>query len=245
MNLALFRGAICALISCCIMSAAFAEDLSFRADRVRSVFAEGSEQTVLEGSARVDGESLQISANSISIYGEDNRYIDSSGNVYLNELDSGIMLEAQFMSYDSQDEHLVLEGSVSFLDQGEDISVSSDYLERQGELSVFQIDVQIVREDMVARAEYLRYFEDSGVLELSGFPLVYYQGDEYSAQVIRINTDTNEIILQGEVQGQIGDREEEGDETDEAGAEVPNSEASRAENSPTTGPRPFSSGDEE
>ncbi len=201
---------IAALVFLLIQTGLMAETLDFSAGRVRSVFAEGREQTVLEDGARVESESLFITGETIRFSGEDNRYIDSRGDVYLLDKDNGVELRAEFMSYDSETENLVLEGDAEFLDQEGDIRVSAAFIERQQDLVVFQIDVQILREDMVARAEYVRYFEDSDKLELSGFPVVFYRGDEYSADLISIFTETDEIILQGQVEGQISEDEDAG-----------------------------------
>lgn len=185
----------------------YPETLEATAGQSRSVFAEGSERTILENGAKVEGESIRIEGDRISLSGEGNRFIEARGTVQLLDKDSGTEISANVLNYDTETEALVLEGSAEFNDPGEDILVRSTYMEREGELAVFQLDVQIVREDMLAQAEYVRYFEESGRLELSGFPVVYYRGDEYSAAVITIFTDSDEIILEGEVRGQISDPE--------------------------------------
>jgi lipopolysaccharide export system protein LptA len=198
-----------------------AEDMSFSAGRVRSVFAEGSEQTVLEDGARVENDEIEITAETIRLYGENNRYIESRGGVFLRDKENAVELRAEYLSFDSDSEYLVLEGNAEFLDEGEDILVKATFIERQGDLAVFQINVQILREDLIARAEYVRFFEETGKLELSGFPVVNYRGDEYSAEVISIYTDTDEIVLEGRVEGRISDDGSDGPAGDvAAGDEV-------------------------
>ncbi len=192
----------------------YADELEFSAGRVRSVFAEGKEQTVLEDSAVVENSEIYISASSIMLSGEDNRYIRSRGNVFLRDKENDSELHSQVLSYDSVEESLVLEGNAEYRDREEDILVRSTFIEKRDQLVVFQLNVQIIREDLIARAEYVRYFRDQKKIELSGFPVVYYKEDEYRASVIAIFTETDEIILEGEVQGKISD-----DSGDDEGAQ--------------------------
>lgn len=183
--------------------------LEFSAGRVHSVFAEGNEQTVLQDNAVVENENIRVSAQTIRLSGDDNRYISGDGSISLFDKESSTELKAEVFSYDSEEDILILEGNSQFEDEKEDILIYSTFLERQPDLVVFQLNVQIIREDMLATAEYVRYFEDTKRLELSGFPVVHYQNDEYSASVIVVYTETNEIILEGEVKGQISEEEEE------------------------------------
>lgn len=193
----------------CALSGLCAEELEFSAGRVRSVFAEGREQTVLENGAVVENAELYISAQSITLSGEDNRYINSRGDVFLKDKENTSELRAQSLSYDSRLESLVLEGNAEYNDPDEDIRVRSTFIEKKDELVVFQLNVQIIREDLIARAEYVRFFRDQDKIELSGFPVVFYKQDEYRASVITIFTETDEIILEGEVEGKIADSEED------------------------------------
>jgi lipopolysaccharide export system protein LptA len=202
------RLTVAALLLTLFAGALTADDFEFSAGRVRSVFAEGREQTVLENGARVENDQILITADRISLSGEGNRYIESSGTVFLRDKEQDVELRAEFLNYDSREDYLVLEGSAEFLDEGQDILVKATFIERQEGVAVFQIDVQILREDLIARAEYVRFFEEGGKLELSGFPVVNYRGDEYSADIISIYTDSDEIILEGEVQGRISEEDD-------------------------------------
>ena len=186
-----------------------ANNITFSAGRVQSSFAEGNEQTILTGSATVEDDKIRVTAETIRLSGKDNRYISGQGSIALFDKESSIELQAEIFSYDSQEEILILESNSQFKDEEEDILINSTFIESQPDLVVFQLNVQIIREDMIANAEYVRYFEDAERLELSGFPIVHYKGDVYSASVITIYTENNEIILEGEVQGQISDSEEE------------------------------------
>ena len=78
-----------------------------------------------------------------------------------------------------------------------------------------------MREDLTARAQFMRYRRDDDVLELSGFPVVFWDGDEYRARRIVMNLETEEIELIGQVQGAVqlaDDESAEADDTEAADA---------------------------
>lgn len=209
-----FRLLICLIILTILATPLFANDLEFSAGKVTSIFAEGNNQTVLQGNAVVENEDIRVTANTIRLSGDDNRYISGEGSISLYDKESDVELGAEVFTYDSEEDILLLEGNSRFRNEEENILIYSSSIERQPNIVVFQLNVQIIREDMLANAEHVRYFEDEKRLELSGFPLVHYKDDEYAASVIIVYTETDEIILEGEVRGQISN-----DEDDETSAQ--------------------------
>ena len=73
---------------------------------------------------------------------------------------------------------------------------------------------------MVCRSEFARFRREEEILELSGMPYVYWKGDEYRASRIVINLKTDEIRLEGEVQGTVTTEEEQIEETAEEETET-------------------------
>jgi lipopolysaccharide export system protein LptA len=62
---------------------------------------------------------------------------------------------------------------------------------------------------MACRSEFARYKRKEDLLELSGMPYVFWKGDEYRASRISINLETDEIKMEGEVEGTITTDDEE------------------------------------
>jgi lipopolysaccharide export system protein LptA len=56
---------------------------------------------------------------------------------------------------------------------------------------------------MVCRSEYDIYQRDKKLLDLSGFPSVFKQEDEFRADRIRIDLNTDDVIMEGSVSGTI------------------------------------------
>ena len=90
-------------------------------------------------------------------------------------------------------------------------SVKGGFIENhdKDEITIIQIGVRLLKEDMICRSEFARYFRKDDILELSGLPVVFWKGDEYKATKITINLDTEEISLEGEVRGSITSEDEE------------------------------------
>jgi lipopolysaccharide export system protein LptA len=68
---------------------------------------------------------------------------------------------------------------------------------------VFQISVRLFKDDMVCRSEYAVYHRGDKLLDLSGFPVVYKKDDEFRADKIRVDLDTDDVIMEGAVSGTI------------------------------------------
>ena len=216
---------VSALFSCMIFlpaPAGAAESFSFSSDSLTTVTAEGRERTLLKGDARVVSESTEIRAERIEIFGEDSRYIICTDDVRVVDSEQGIRLESQKLFYDRELDIIRIDGYASMVDKKNELLVEGGFLENLGEedITIIQIGVRIMKPDMVSRSEFARFDREKEILELSGNPHVIWKGDEYRASRIVMNLDTEEITLEGSVQGTVRETDEEDDgedgETDEA-----------------------------
>jgi len=71
------------------------------------------------------------------------------------------------------------------------------------EITVFQIGVRLFKDDMVCRSEYAVYRRAVKLLDLSGFPVVFKKDDEFRADRIRVDLDTDDVTMEGAVSGMI------------------------------------------
>jgi lipopolysaccharide export system protein LptA len=200
-----------------------AERFEFSGESTRIVFAEGRERTLLSGNARVTSESMDITAEEIEIYGQDFRYALCRGNVRAADEERGIRIESDRLFFDREEEILRAEGEAVLEDIENELVVRGGLLEtrQQEELTIAQIQVRIFGDELTARGEYARYRREEQVLELSGLPVVFWQGDEYRASRIIVNTETEEITLEGDVSGSITPAEDEEPEDEAAPNEEP------------------------
>ncbi|MGM0673998.1 MAG: hypothetical protein ACQETQ_04815, partial [Spirochaetota bacterium] len=195
-------------------SAVHAERFEFSGDSTRIVFREGGERTLLSGNARITSETMHISADEIEIYGENFRYALATGGVTASDDERGIRMESDRLFFDREAEILRAEGNAVLEDLDNELVVRGGLLEtrQEEELTIAQVQVRIFGDELTARGEYARYRRDEQVLEMSGLPVVFWQGDEYRASRIVVNTETEEISLEGDVRGRVSPSEDDDEE---------------------------------
>ena len=189
----------------CSLSFASADTFTFRADRMSGSRALGRETTILIGNAEVRSDSLLLRADRIEIQGNNNRFIDCIGNVWGHEEDKDILFHTDRLRYDRTQKIARLEGNSSLEDRQNEIVARGRFIEYddRNEITVFQISVRLFKDDMVCRSEYANYNRREKILDLTGFPIVYKTDDEFRADRIRVDLDTDDVIMEGSVTGTI------------------------------------------
>jgi lipopolysaccharide export system protein LptA len=218
---------ILAVLAVLALSPAAADSFRFSGDRTEIVLAEGRERTLLRGNARVVSSDITLEAEEIELSGTDFRYAVTRGRVRVTDAARDMTITANTLRFDRETENSRATGDVTVEDRANDLVVKGGYLETRegGDLLFMQIAVRVLQDDLTARAQFLRYRRLEEVLELSGFPVVYWKGDQYRATRIILNLDTEEIEMQGQVEGSIfveRDAEEEnGEENGEEDGDKP------------------------
>jgi len=189
----------------CCLPFANAEKFTFKADRMSGSRALGRETTILSGNAEVRSDSLLLRADRIEIQGNNNRFIDCIGNVWGHEEDKNILFHTDRLRYDRTQKIARLEGNSSLEDRQNEIVARGRFIEYNDkeELTILQISVRLFKDDMVCRSEYAIYNRREKLLDLTGFPKVYKTDDEFSADRIRVDLDTDDVIMEGAVSGSI------------------------------------------
>jgi len=188
----------------CVFSPS-ADTFSFKADRMSGSRALGRETTILLGNAEVRSDNILLRADRIEISGDDNQFIDCIGNVWGYEEDKNIFFSTDRLRYDRRLKIARLEGSSTLEDRENEIVARGRFIEydNENEITIFQISVQLFKDDMVCRSEYAVYHRRDKTLDLSGFPIVYKKDDEFRADRIRVDLDTDDVIMEGSVSGTI------------------------------------------
>jgi lipopolysaccharide export system protein LptA len=212
--------ALLLLLSAAGLAAQSPESFSFSGDETSIVLAEGRERTRLIGNARVVSDATTIEAGEIELYGEDFRYVLCSGGVSVVDEENNLYFSSGELFYDRETELTRARYRVVLEDRENEIVVKGGFVETRenGAYVQAQIGVRILRDDLTARSEFVRYNRDLNRLELSGYPVVFWQGDEYRASRITIDLDRDEIELEGGVEGTVTSDEESEDASQEATA---------------------------
>jgi lipopolysaccharide export system protein LptA len=167
--------------------------------------AAGREITILTGNAEVRSDNLLLKADRIEIQGENNQFVDCMGHVWGQEEEKDIFFETDRLRYDRKLKIARLEGNSTLEDRKNEIVAKGRFIEYddQSEVTVFQISVRLFKETMVCRSEYAVYRRTEKILNLSGFPVVYKKDDEFRAERISVDLDTDDVIMEGSVSGSI------------------------------------------
>jgi lipopolysaccharide export system protein LptA len=183
----------------------FAETFTFKADRMSGNKATGKEVTVLIGNAEVRSDNLLLKADRIELLGEDNNVIDCSGSVWGHQEEKQIFFRSDKMTYNRDKKIAVMEGNSTLEDKKNQIVARGRFIEYDegSEITVFQISVRLFKDNMVCRSEYAVYRREEQLLDLSGFPIVYKKNDEFKADRIRVDLETDDVIMEGSVSGSI------------------------------------------
>jgi len=184
---------------------AHADIFSFRADKMSGTKALGRETTILSGNAEVRSDSLLLRANRIEIQGDDNQFIDCIGGVWGIEEEKDIIFITDRLRYDRKRKIARLEGNSTLEDRKNEIVAKGNFIEYddRAEITVFQIAVRLFKDEMVCRSEYAVYRRTEKLLDLSGFPVVFKKDDEFRADRIRVDLDTDDVTMEGAVSGTI------------------------------------------
>jgi lipopolysaccharide export system protein LptA len=184
---------------------AAADTFTFKADHMSGGRASGKEITVLLGNAEVRSDKILLKADRIEIQGNDSQFIDCSGEVWGREEEKDILFRTERLRYDRKLKILRMEGNSTLEDKENEIVAKGRFIEYddEAEITVFQISVRLFKNDMVCRSEYAVYRRPEKLLDLSGFPVVYKKDDEFRADRIRVDLDTEDVTMEGEVTGSI------------------------------------------
>jgi len=196
-------------LPCLLFAAVFAapgagaDTFTFRADRMSGTRALGSEVTILAGNAEVHTNNMILRANRIEISGDNNQFIDAIGGVWGFETERNIVFRADRIRYDRELRIARLEGNATLEDRDNDVVAMGTFIEFDEitEVTVMQISVRLFQNDMISRAEHAVYRRSDQMLDLSGFPVVFRGDDEFRADRIRVDLDTNDVTMEGAVAG--------------------------------------------
>ena len=209
---------ISASVFLCMISYINAEKITFSANSLSGTIGSKSDSTTLEGEAYVLTESMEISADSISMSGKDFRYIEASGSIKGKNMESELEFTCGKMHYDRETKIAKLSENVNLIDQKNDVNAKAQLIEynQNTDIAVIQIEIELTQKDNVCKGAYAVYRKAEQKLELSGNAQIKQGDDTFRAQEITLDLDSQEIYLDGRVKGSVTDeRKTKKDENDE------------------------------
>ncbi len=213
---------VLALILVCYAQAS--EPIRFSALTMTGSSGKKESVTVLSGNAQVSVGTLSISADSIELSGTDYRFVRASGTVRGSDSENGFSFSADILDYDRVTEIASFSGNSSLSDTKNNVEASAGIINynRKTEVALLQHGVKLKKNNISCTAGFALYRRILSSLELSGSPVVLRDSDEFKADRIRVNLETERILLEGSVSGTL--KEEQKAEKTEGKTEEPKDE---------------------
>lgn len=185
----------------------YAEHITFSADSMTGTAGSSSDTTMLEGNSYVHTASMEISADSVKMSGDNFRYIDANGAVSGKNMDSNLDFKCQSVHYDRKTKVSTLTGGVSLSDKDNGVDVNAEVVEydQETDVATIQINAEIRQKNNVCKGAFAVYHKKEQMLELSGNAQIKQGDDTFNAQSITLNLDTQEITLGGQITGSVSD----------------------------------------
>ena len=203
------------LITLSLSGLLFAEKITFSAGSMSGQAGDSSATTTLTGGAFVQTSSIEISADSIELSGDDYRFIKATGNISGKNLETKMEFTCDSMSYDRETKVAQLQGNVKLTDTENDVKADAQLIEynQNTNIAVLQIAITLTQKKNVCTGAYAVYQKNEQMLEISGNAQVKQDEDVFRAQQITLDLDTQNITLSGNVKGSVTEtKKEEGGE---------------------------------
>ncbi|QEN04817.1 hypothetical protein EW093_08905 [Thiospirochaeta perfilievii] len=195
----------------CISNINSSEALIFGCDQSESSFAEHNKRSTLIGNAYIKTDTLNINSDRIELYGEDYRFASCTGSVLIHNIKENFYINSEKLLYDNEKKEATVTGNAIMKDIDNEMIIKGEYIKsfEKTSITLIQIKVRIINEDLVCRSEFAEYNSEINRLVLTGDPVVFKGDDVFRASKITINLDTNDIIMEGKVKGNISEEKDE------------------------------------
>ncbi|HAN42088.1 MAG TPA: hypothetical protein DCP98_01520 [Sphaerochaeta sp.] len=186
-----------------------ADTISFNGGYTKVDLQEGKKSVTLSGGATVSTDQVDLESDSISIYGENYRYVSCTGNVSAVEKEHGISFKSPTLFYDRTNGKVTSDSWIEIQDNENQAALSGAWFEfdMQKRFIKLQMMARVIKVTdeglMVCRADSIEYDGENNMVSLKGGATVNWNDDTYSAAMITVNLDTNEITLYGSISGEF------------------------------------------
>ena len=205
------RNILAAYLLLVTMALSAGDTVTFGGLTSRSRVIDGERQVVLTGDAWIETGDIRISSEEIVLSGSSYRFAECTGSVIVEDRGQDIRLSTTRLSYDRVTTQATARGWAELEDPSGELIARGGFISNNSSqrTTLIQIAARILKSTdegaMLCRADSILYDEAAQELELTGNAVVLWNQDEYRAAFIRINLETNEISLEGDVSGVIYD----------------------------------------
>lgn len=194
-----------------IAACLWASEISFSGGYTKVSMQQGNKSVTLSGGASVKTDQVDLSADSMKLYGENYKYVTCTGNVKATEHENGISFNSPDIFYDRETGVVRSDSWIEIQDNKNEASLSGAWFEYNMNTSVMKLQImariiKIAEEKlMVCRADDIEYNGKENTVILRGNATVEWKDDTYKAAMIVVDLNTNDISLYGTISGAFND----------------------------------------
>ena len=183
----------------------FCDKISFSADFMQGSASETNDKTILERNAHIKTESFDIYAYRIELEGTNYRYVTATGSVRGKSINSGLDFSCDKLFFDRKTNLVYFEGKVAVRDDANNVDATSQLLEydMNTEIATLQVNVKLNQNQSRGTSSLAVYKIKDKMVDMTGNPKIVRGEDIFKAQKITLNIETEEILLDGKVSGNV------------------------------------------
>jgi len=186
-----------------------AESISFSGKESSLSLKEGQKKVTLSGGAAVATGSITIESDSMTLTGDDWRYVECTGSVVIRDSEKGIEIRTGGLWYDRVAQIILISSWFEIDDTSQDLYATAGSLRYSMKDEQLELGMQVTLmrisegEVMTCSSEALTYDRVNEYVSLRGKSKVLWKGDNYEADIISVDLRNDEITLAGRIRGTI------------------------------------------
>ena len=185
----------------------FSDAIEFSGGHTTVSMQKNSKRVVLSNGARVKTDEVELSADSIELYGENYAFVLCTGDVQANQTGKGISFCSPNLFYDRESGKVSSDSWIEIQDPENQAALSGGWFEYDMESSLMKLQLmaKIVKVTdsglMVCRADSIEYDGSANTVTLKGNASISWNDDTYSAAMIVVDLTTEDIRMYGTITG--------------------------------------------
>ena len=185
----------------------FSSPVSFSGGYSKVSLKEGKKSVSLTNGANVSAEGMKITADEILLAGDDYSQITCSGKINIQDEEKGLLIKTSNLYYDRSGERLIISSWCEVSDSINELEASSFSVvyDLRNEILSLEMSARLLMNTdsgiLNARAEKITFNRNENTLVLAGNASVDWNSNSYSASLLSINLDSEEIHLEGKIKG--------------------------------------------
>ena len=187
----------------------FSAPVTFSGGYSKVSLKEGRRSVSLTGGATVSAEGMVITADSVTLTGDDYDVVECTGTIEIKDEETGLSIKTTALYYDRTAERLLISAWCEVSDSVNELEAGTGAVsyDLRNEVLSLEMAARLMKATdsglLSARAERITFDRGADTLTLQGNAEVEWNRNSYRAKLITINLTTEEIRLEGRIEGEV------------------------------------------